>query len=72
MIMTRKKLPTIQIDDEGTFTIEIAKDCFIRWWLERIPGHEGHEHYCVAVDLPQDTHRREVEKGTIFCRHTLH
>ena len=28
MIMTRKKLPTIQIDDEGTFTIEIAKDCY--------------------------------------------
>jgi hypothetical protein len=59
-----KKLPAIQLDEDGRYFVQVAPNARIIFWMER---QNGHDHHYMRLDLSPGTPVFDHPLGYDFC-----
>ena len=63
------KIPVVQIDDTGKFSIELPPKCALSWRMVRLGGEE---HYIIDLKVPENVPIHELPEGYAFSRSARH
>jgi hypothetical protein len=67
--LSKKKMPTVTMNAEGGYSIEVAPKCFLTWHMKH---HGGEEHWIIDVITPLNVPVHEVYNGYSFIRPSRH